>query len=149
MDNQREERREEPMERRQGSSDLEAMHARARAEEEAEIASRERQMVKEQRLFTFKFTELIWFVFGVLEGLIGLRVLLKMMAANPSNAFATFIYGITEIFVLPFKGLTAEPSAEGFVLEIPAIIAMLVYLLVAWAIARAVWVLLYRPRNTV
>lgn len=108
----------------------------------------EQQMADEQRVVTFKLTQLVWLFFGVVEGLIGLRVLLKLMAANPDNPFAVFIYGITEVFVLPFQGLTAEPSAAGFVLEIHSIIAMLVYALLAWVIAKFVWVLLYKPRGT-
>jgi uncharacterized membrane protein len=120
-------------------------HEMARAEAYREA---QRQINREQRLFTFKFTQLVWLVTGVIEGLIGLRFLLKLMAANPDNSFAEFIYGFTDVFVLPFRGLTATPSAEGFVLEIHSVIAMLVYMLLGWAAARTIWVLLYRPRGT-
>lgn len=113
------------------------------------LVHEERRLTNERRLFTLKLTELVWLFFGVVEGLIGLRVLLRLLAANPNNPFAAFIYRITELFVLPFQGLTAQPSAEGFVLEIPSIIAMLVYALLAWAIAKFIWVLLYKPREPV
>jgi hypothetical protein len=39
------------------------------------------------------------------------------------------------VFVWPFAGLTASPSASGFVLEISSIIAMFVYALVGWGVA--------------
>lgn len=123
---------------------IEQERARAEAYWEAR-----QQASQEQRLFTFKFTQLVWLVVGVVEGLVGLRVLLKLMAANPNNPFAVFVYGITEVFVLPFQGLTATPSAGGFVLEIPSLVAMLVYALLGWAVAKTFWVLLYRPRETV
>ncbi len=113
------------------------------------LVDEERRLSHEQRIFTIKLTQLVWLFFGVVEGLIGLRVLLRLLAANPNNPFAAFIYRITEVFVLPFQGLTAEPSAEGFVLEISSIIAMLVYALLAWAIAKFIWVLLYKPREPV
>jgi hypothetical protein len=53
--------------------------------------------------------------------------------------------GITDPFLLPFQGLTATPSAAGMVLEIPTLIAMLVYLLMAWVVVRLIWVLFDRP----
>lgn len=98
---------------------------------------------------TFKLTQFVWWVFGIAEGLIGLRVLLKLMAANPSNPFAAFLYGITQPLIWPFQGLTAQPSASGFVLELLSLIAMAVYALLAWALVKAVEILLYRPSGTV
>ena len=41
-----------------------------------------------QRSFTYQFTGLLWLLIGALEGLLALRLILKLMAANPSNAFA-------------------------------------------------------------
>ncbi|HSB91439.1 MAG TPA: YggT family protein [Anaerolineales bacterium] len=105
-------------------------------------------MNREQRVFSFKLIELIWLFFGSIDGLIGLRILLKLVAANPDNPFAAFVYGLTEVFLWPFRGLTATPSAGGYVLELPAFVALLVYALLAWGIARLVWILLYRPPDT-
>jgi uncharacterized protein YggT (Ycf19 family) len=79
-----------------------------------------------------KFTRFLWWGTAVLEGFIGLRVLLRMMAADPNNAFANFIYSFTNVFLSPFSGLTATPQSGGIVLEISSVIAMLVYLLLAW-----------------
>jgi protein-S-isoprenylcysteine O-methyltransferase Ste14 len=98
-----------------------------------------------QRQGLYQLSALIGFAFGVLEGLIGIRILLRLIAANPANQFARFIYDITSLFLAPFFGLTATPAAGGSVLEIPSIIAMVVYALLAWAIIRLVWLLLYHP----
>jgi hypothetical protein len=103
----------------------------------------------EQRVATFKLTQLVWLLFGLLEALLALRVVLKLIGANPGNPFAALVYGITQIFLWPFFGLTGTPAAGGMVLEVPTIIAMFVYALAAWAIAKLVWVLLYRPRENV
>ena len=103
---------------------------------------------REQRVFSFKLIELIWLFFGAVEGLIGLRILLKLVAADPNNPFATFIYSVSDVFLWPFRGLTATPSAGGYVLELPAFVALLVYALLAWGIVRLVWILLYRPPDT-
>ncbi len=103
----------------------------------------------EQRVFTFKLTQLVWLLFGLLEALIALRVLLKLIGANPANTFATLVYSLSSLFLWPFFGLTGTPSANGLVLEVPSIIAMFVYAVVAWVIAWIVWLVLYRPRETV
>ena len=94
-----------------------------------------------------RITNLIWLMFGILEAIIGLRVLFKLIAANPQNPLASFIYGFSDYFLLPFKGLTIEPSAQGIVLEISAIIAMFVYALIGWAIVKLVWLLFYQPSS--
>jgi len=101
----------------------------------------------EQRSFISRLTQLVWLLFGVLEALIGLRVFLKLIAANPNSPFAALVYNLSSLFVWPFSGLTRTPAAEGMVLDIPSIIAMLVYALVAWAIVRLIWIVLDRPVN--
>ena len=112
-----------------------------------EVRTTEREPERERRIFTFKTTQLIWLFLGVLEALLALRILLKLMAANPGNAFAAFLYSVTDIFLLPFVGLTGTPAVGEMVLELTSIIAMLVYALVGWAVERLVWVIFYRPRG--
>jgi uncharacterized protein YggT (Ycf19 family) len=90
-------------------------------------------------------TALIGFLFTVLEGLIGLRVVLKFIDANSRNAFASFIYNITALFVAPFAGLVGNPAMGGNVLEITAIVAMIVYALLAAVFIRLVWLVFYHP----
>ena len=66
-----------------------------------------------QRSFTDQVIGLLWLLFGALEGLLTLRLILKLLEANPANPFATLIYGLSDIFVWPFIGLTVTPSAAG------------------------------------
>jgi hypothetical protein len=79
-----------------------------------------------------KLDRTVWLIAIILESLIGFRVFLKLIAANPESGFASFIYNITAPFLLPFAGLTSTPSANGVVLEISSIIAMGVYALLFW-----------------
>ncbi len=104
---------------------------------------------RELRFASFKLTHLVWLVFGIIIGLIALRVGLKLVAANPANPFAAFIYALTDLFLWPFFGLTVAPAVGGIVLEIPSIIAMLVYALAGWLVASLVWFVLYRPPSHV
>ena len=101
------------------------------------------------RIFTFKATQLVWLGFGILETLIALRILLKLIAANPASPIAVLIYGFTDLFLFPFVGLTATPAVGGMVLELSSFFAMVVYALIAWAIERMIWVIFYRPRGPV
>jgi uncharacterized protein YggT (Ycf19 family) len=91
-----------------------------------------------------KINQFIWWTNGLLEGAIGIRVLLKLMAANPGNPFASFMYSLTDIFLWPFQGLVATPSSDGIVLEISSLIAMLVYLLLTVALVELIRLVLSR-----
>lgn len=114
-----------------------------------EIKSVQQEPEREQRIFTFKITQLIWLGLGILEALIALRIGLKLIAANPGSPIVALIYGFTDLFLFPFQGMTATPATGGMVLEISSFFAMLIYALIAWAVERIVWVLFYRPRGPV
>jgi hypothetical protein len=82
----------------------------------------------------------------VIIGLIGLRFILKLMAANPSNPFAALVYFLSAPFVAIFVGLTPTPSFSGIEIEFFDLIAILVYFLLAWAIIKLIWILFARSR---
>lgn len=106
--------------------------------------------VEARRSSAYWLTGLIYFIFGVLEIAIALRVLLKLMAAAPEAGFSRFIYGITAPFVAPFNGIVAEPAAtSGSVLELPAILAIVIYLILSWIIAKIVQFAIDRPASGV
>jgi hypothetical protein len=73
---------------------------------------------------------------------------LKFIAANPDNPFASLVYGVTDIFLWPFVGLTRTPAFGGIVLEISSFIALIVYVLISWVLVKIVWLLLYRTPTT-
>jgi uncharacterized membrane protein len=82
-----------------------------------------------------RVSTLIWLIFGVIIGLIAIRVVLKLIVANPQNTFADFIYSLTNVFLWPFFGLTnTSMTSTGMTLEISSIIGMVIYALVAWVI---------------
>lgn len=112
----------------------------------SEIDTTQQESDQKQRLFTFRTTQWIWLILGVIEIIIGLRVLLLLIGANPASPFAALIYNLSDMLLVPFAGLVGTPTAGGMVLEISSIIAMLVYALLAWGIDRLVWVIFYRPR---
>lgn len=112
-----------------------------------EVTSSQREPEREQRIFTFKATQLIWLLFGILEAIIALRIGLRLIGANPDSPIVALIYGFTNLFLFPFAGLVGSPEAGGMVLELSSLFAMLVYGLIAWALERTVWLIFYRPRG--
>jgi hypothetical protein len=98
----------------------------------------------QRRWWVYKLTQLLELGFGIIEGLIGLRFLFKLIAANPGNLIASWVYRLSDFFVAPFLGLTISPEVGGIVLEVPAVIAILVYALTSLALVRLVWILFAR-----
>jgi len=101
-------------------------------------------LAADKRRMAYQVSSLVWVLFGILIGAIALRILLKLIAANPANPFAALVFATTDLFMWPFLGLTISPSAGEMVLEIPAIVAVLVYARVGWAFVQIVWLILYR-----
>ena len=102
-------------------------------------------VASERRQGVLLFNQILWTLLGGLEVLIVLRLMLKLLAANPNSGFAVFIYGITGAFTAPFSGLFATPAAGGSVFETTTIVAMLVYALIFWGIMRIIPIFTNRP----
>jgi hypothetical protein len=114
-----------------------------------EVRTTEHEEGREQRVATFKVTQVIWLLLVLLEVAIALRVMFKLIGVNAANPFATLLYNLTYLFVFPFASLVKPLAFDRFVFETSSIIAMIVYLLIAWALERIVYVLFYRPRGPV
>lgn len=121
-----------------GNSDSIVAAALARRDQPA-------QQVYVHRYNLTRITQIIWLVTGMLESLIMIRVMLKLMAANPEAGFARLIYNTTAVFLTPFFGLVATPAANGSVLELSSLVAMLVYALLAWGTVRVLWIVFEKP----
>lgn len=85
-----------------------------------------------------KLTGFIWLLTGMLEILLGLRFLLKLIAANPQTPFVDLVYSLSAPFLWPFFGITGTPAANNMVFETPTLIAMLVYALLAWIVVKVI-----------
>jgi uncharacterized protein YggT (Ycf19 family) len=88
--------------------------------------------------------EVIYLVFGIINGLLLIRLVLKLLGANPDSPFTGFIYGITNFLLAPFKGLLPAMVSDKSVFEPSVVIAILVYLLVAFMLAKIVAITLSR-----
>ena len=103
---------------------------------------------QDQSVFAFKTTHAVWVVFALLEALIGFRIGMKLVGANPADPLVNFVYNATSLFVAPFVELATSPSAGMAVMELSSVIALVAYALLGWGADRIVWLFLYRPRET-
>jgi YggT family protein len=101
--------------------------------------------VVERRALLDRVSSIIWFFAGLLEIMLGLRIVLLLLEANRDSGFVRFVYGFTDPFVAPFNGIFNDPASGGAVLDSAAVVAMVVYALIAWAIVRLIWLLLDLP----
>lgn len=126
-------------------------HERIQVVHRADSEHRERvveDVGTENRLILEKVVQFIYLVTGLLELSLGLRVLLKLIAANPASPFAQLVYTVTDLFVWPFQGLTVTPTAgNGMTLELSTFFAMLIYGVAAWGVAQILY-LLFSPTRS-
>ncbi len=91
-----------------------------------------------------RITGLIQLAFVILNGLIALRFILKLMAANPANPFAELVYFLTAPFLWIFQGITYTPTFGGIQIEFFSLIAIAVYSLICWILVQLIWLLFSR-----
>jgi len=90
---------------------------------------------------TAMIERLIIWIFGLIQLLIVLRIVLLLLAAREGNAIVGFVYSITDLLVIPFRGILGinEISAGRTDLDIAAIVA-----LVGWTVLELVIIGLVR-----
>jgi hypothetical protein len=88
-------------------------------------------------------------VFGIIEALVAIRLVLHVLGANPNAGFAQFIDALSAPLVAPFAGLFGNPQSGSSVLELHSIVALVVYALLAWLIGKLVWLMLGESRSAV
>ncbi len=93
-----------------------------------------------------RITTITYFVLGVLEVILLLRLLLRLLGANEVSGFVMFIYNLSHIFVVPFNGIFNDQALGRSVFETSTLIAMIVYALLAWGIV-SLGRLVFAPNN--
>jgi hypothetical protein len=79
-------------------------------------------------------------LFGLIQIVIGLRIVLLLLDAREANAIVSGILNVSQVFVAPFDGIlrTDNLHAAGSVLDVTAIVALvgwtILELIVIWAV---------------
>ena len=104
------------------------------------------QEVYDTKKTIFRTYQIIWYVVGVIEALLTFRVLLKILGANAGSAFVSLIYVVSDPLALPFSGIFGITWAtEGAYFEWSTLVAMIVYLLIAYALVHLMQIM--KPTN--
>lgn len=95
---------------------------------------------------------LVYFFFGLIEILLAFRLVLKLTGASMASAFVGLIYGLTGIFILPFEGIFRRGIAQGIettsILEPSTMVAIIVYVVLAWGIVKLLRILSGEKQQT-
>lgn len=78
----------------------------------------------------------VWYIAGFILVLLALRIVLFMLGANQGTGFVDFIYAVSGVFAAPFAGIFPAPTYGQFFFDTASLVAMVVYALVAWGIAK-------------
>lgn len=76
---------------------------------------------------------LINLVIGIIEAFIGLRIILKLVSANPLTPVVSWIYETSRALIWPFQGMFPSPNlGGGSILEFNSLIALLAYAFIGY-----------------
>src|SRR5260370_16643691 len=64
-----------------------------------------------RRIAAIRLQQLVYWVFGLIEGLIVIRLVLKALGAIPAPGFSQFIYPLPAPLVPPFTALFTTPPS--------------------------------------
>ncbi|HEY4509010.1 MAG TPA: YggT family protein [Candidatus Paceibacterota bacterium] len=84
----------------------------------------------------YRGTQIVWYILGIIEVLLAFRFILKLLGANPTAGFTSFIYGVTYVFAEPFLNVFRVTQVSGSTLEWTTLLAILVYWVIAVGIIK-------------
>jgi uncharacterized protein YggT (Ycf19 family) len=91
-----------------------------------------------------RISQVIDYLFYVVYSLLAIRLALGLIAARSSSGFVQLIRTVTDPFYYVFRGIVASPSAGGYTLVVPIVIAIVVYALLHLGINRLLRLIAHR-----
>ena len=92
-----------------------------------------------------KHNQVIWYIVGIINIILALRLVFSLLGAR-TTGFADFLYSVSDPLVAPFRGIFPAVQASGSYFDTAALVAIVVYTLIAWALA-ALLDLIERPAS--
>lgn len=94
---------------------------------------------------------IVYFLIGTAEALLGLRIVFRLLGANPGSGFVSWVYSFSQPLVSPFAGILNQPApttlgqgaVASSVIDWPAIIALIIIGVIGAIIGR----IAYHPRH--
>ncbi|HSB08891.1 MAG TPA: YggT family protein [Blastocatellia bacterium] len=81
-----------------------------------------------------RISQVVDYCFYIIYGLIALQFLLKLMGARPGNGFVQFVGLVSRPILAPFERIVPTPSNGSFHMELSYLLALVVYILIHFAI---------------
>ena len=128
----------QPIQRGPAIQPVEPVYQVERVERVAPLQS---QAAGSQVWAPYRVAQIVYLIAGIIDTLLVIRVVLKLLAANPTAGFTTLIYGVTNPFVALFEGVFPNVQSQGNVLDLAALLAIVIYGLLAWGIVRGIEIL--------
>jgi len=82
--------------------------------------------------------QIVYLIFGIIEGLIAIRFAFRLFGANPASPIVNFIYAFTDMLMAPFRFIFPTGQAAGAVFDWTALVAILFYVFFSWIIVKVV-----------
>ena len=107
-----------------------------------EVVGKDRE-VRRARVLA-RISQIVDYVFFVVYALLGIRLVLALIAARSGSGFVRMIKFVTDPFYAMFNGIVASPSAGGYTLVLPIVIAIGVYVLLHLGVTRLLRLIAHR-----
>jgi uncharacterized protein YggT (Ycf19 family) len=88
--------------------------------------------------------DVVYLCFAVVDGLLLIRLVLKLLGTNTTAGFTQWIYGVTNVLLAPFQNLLPTIGNEHSQLEMSVVVAILIYALIGWVLARLMAIIFLR-----
>ena len=92
----------------------------------------------------FKAVNIVYFIAGVIEVLLVFRFLFRLFAANPNSGLVIFVDSVSAPFMAPFNLIFPTSVVGNNAFEWPVLLAMAVYLIIAFGIVQLINVIVAR-----
>ncbi|MDO8576132.1 MAG: YggT family protein [bacterium] len=90
---------------------------------------------------------LVNILIGLIEAAFALRIILKLLAANPGSEFVAWVYAVTDRLLGPFAGaLPVFVIGGNMALELSVILAMIGYSILGWLVIRMLYFVFLSPQ---
>ncbi len=79
---------------------------------------------------------IVWYIAGFIITFLVLRIVLLLLGANEGNVLVDLVYAVGGFFALPFSGIFGEPTFGQAYFDTASLVAIVIYTLLAWGVAR-------------
>jgi uncharacterized protein YggT (Ycf19 family) len=124
------------------AQEMDSVAGRFRGKVIDEVVGTDREVRRARGLA--RISQVIDYAFYVVYSLLAIRLVLALIAARSSNGFVQLIQTVTDPFYFVFRGIVASPTAGGYTLVVPIVIAIAVYALFHVGITRLLRLIAHR-----